>query len=388
MSAPQRILILRHGYYPQDPRVRREAEALVAAGHTVQIICLRDRGEVAHEVVAGVAVTRLPLGHRRASMGRYVGEYGAFFVAAASLAGWRHLRRRFDVVQVNTMPDALVFAALIPKMTGARIVLDLHELMPELACSKFGVGPAHPLPRFLAAVEQGAVRFADRCLAVSGPCLDRYVARGAARCKFTVVMNSPDPTLFAPPKGPIVVPAGGAPCLISHGTLVERHGFDLLLHALAELPGVQLAILGDGESRPRLQALAVQLGVAERVTFAGVVPLSQVPARIAGATLGVIANRSDPFMDLVLPTKLLEYVAMGVPAVVARTPAVAAHFGADEVGYFAAGDAADLARTVRALLADPHRRSAMAAKAKAALDRHWAWPIMAERYVRVVTGGA
>lgn len=381
---PLRVLLVRHGPYPEDPRVRREALALRDAGHEVAVLCLREPGQAAREVVEGVAVRRLPVRHRRRGAARYAAEYAAFGLLALAqvtraAARGRLSGRPIDIVQVHTMPDALVFAAAGARALGSRVVLDLHEVMPELYASKFGVGLGHLLPRALAAVEQAAIRFADASLAVSAPVLERYVARGAPRDAFAVVMNAPDPRWFhrgwrADPRPP------GPPRIVSHGTLVERYGFDVLLRALADVPGAELDILGEGEARPDLERLAVALGLERRVAFAGHVPLERVAARVAAADVGVVANRSDPFTDLVVPTKLLEYAALGVPAVVARTPAVEAYFPAGAVRYVAPGDPAGLAAALRELVADAGARARLAASADRALAP-LAWPAMAARYV-------
>ncbi len=381
-----RVLILRHGYYPRDPRVRREAMALVGRGHQVEVVCLRGRGEARNEDVGGAAITRLPLGHRRAGVARYLAEYGAFFVAAAVLAAVRHLRRPYDLVQVHTMPDALVFAALVPKLTGAHVLLDLHELMPELYAAKFGVALDHPIPRLLGRMERASVRFADACLAVSEPCLDRYVSSGSARGKFTVVMNAADPALFSVPARPArpKPPSGGPPLVVSHGTLVARYGFDLLIRALAELPDVYVEIVGDGEIRPELERLAAGLNVAERVKFFGFVPLEEIPRLIARADVGVVAHQSDVFTDLVMPNKLLEYVALGVPVAVARTTAVEAYFDEQMVAFFEPGNASDLACALRELLTDPIRRQSLAERAAVRYSLDLSWPEMARHYVGLV----
>ena len=387
---PLRVLIVRHGYFPADPRVRREVTALVSRGHEVDVVCLREPGQDARETVAGARVVRLPIGHRRASSGRYLLEYGAFGASAAATVAALHLRRRYDLVQVNTMPDALVFAALAPKLAGASVLLDLHEVMPELYASKFGVPLSHPLPRLLAATERLAVDFADACIAVSRPCLDRYVDRGSPPDKFTVVMNTPDPQLFArvaaapEPDGS----GGRAPTAVSHGTLVERYGFDLLLTAVAELPGVRLDIVGDGEERPRLEREAESLGIDDRVAFTGRVAVDAVAERIRRADVGVVANRRDEFTDLVVPTKLLEYVAVGVPAVAARTPAVEEYFDGRAIQYFRAGDARDLARALGEVLGDPERRREMVEEADRQFNARYGGSKMHDRYADLVERSA
>jgi glycosyltransferase involved in cell wall biosynthesis len=377
-----RVLLLRHGEYPEDPRVRREVRALVDRGHQVDVVCLRGAG-VRGAAPPGVRVFRLRMAHRRLGSARYALEYGFFFLAAAVVAGLLHLRRRYDVVQVNTMPDFLVFAAAGPRLAGARVLLDLHEVMPELAASKFGLAMDSPLVRLLAALEQRAIRFADRSLAVSQPCLDRYVARGADQSRFTVVMNAADPALFAPRPRP---PRRGPLRVVSHGTLVPRYGFDTLVEAVSVLPDVRLEILGQGEARPDLESLITALGLTDRVRLAGRVPLEDIADRLRKADVGVVANRADPFTDLVVPTKLLELVALGVPAVTARTKAIEAHFDGDTLAWFTPGDSADLARALAGVAADAGAAEAMAGRARELYERRYSWPVMARRYVDLIEG--
>ena len=394
---PLRVLILRQGHYPQDPRVQREALALVAAGHSVEVLCIRDAGsagakQAARETVDGVRVHRLPLGRRRGGAGRYLLDYGGFFGAATLATTLKQLRRPYDVVQVNTLPDALVWAAWPARLLGAGILLDLHEAMPELFASRFGVKMDHWLPRLLGRVETAAIRFADGAVAVSEPCLARAIARGAPEKRFTVVLNAPDPRRF-PVRPPTALPPGPRR-IVSHGTVVARYGFDILLEAFALLAGrpdgadLRLEILGEGEALPGLIRRAAELGLAERVQLPGEIPLAAVASRLAGATLGVVANRADPFTDLVLPTKLMEYIALGIPAVAAATAAVTGAFAADQVRLVPPEDAVALAAALADLLTDEAGRLAMARRAQEGFLAHQGWPVMAARYVAAVEGAA
>lgn len=400
---PLRVLILRQGYYPDDPRVRRAVGALAARGHAVDIVCLRRAGEAARATVAGARVVRIPLAHRRGGALRYAWEYGAFFAAAAVGALGLHLRHRYDVVQAHSLPDGLVFAALGPRCLGAKVVLDLHEVAPELAASLFRLALDHPLVRLAGRVEQAAIGFADACLAVSQPCAEAFVRRGAPAGKLTVVMNSADPALFRRPVAAAdssrtgaarspddPEPGPSAPLrLVSHGTLVHRHGYDVLLHAAAHLrdrgaPDFTLRIIGDGEARPVLDALAGELGLGDRVTFDGHRPLDEMARRLVGADIGVVSNRRDAFMDLVVPTKLMEYAALGIPAVVARTTAVERYFGDDMVRYFAPGDAEDLAAALAGLMCDAGARRRLADAAERGFCGRHGWPDMAARYLDLI----
>ena len=391
-SSPLRILILRQGFYPQDPRVQREALALTAAGHRVQVLCLRGPDQAATETVEGVRVHRLALGRRRGGAGRYLLDYGAFFLAAFLWLARRQPRERFQVVQVNTLPDALVWAAWPARLGGAALVLDLHEVMPELYASRFSLAMNHPLPRLLGRLETAAIRFADRAVAVSEPCLEIYLARGAPAARFAVVTNSPDPRRF-PPRAPDPPPPGPRR-IVSHGTLVARYGFDVLLEAFALLAGwtgyedLRLELLGEGELRPLLQERARALGLEERVSLPGELPLEAMAEHLAGAALGVVANRDDPFTALVLPTKLMEYFILGIPAVASGTAAVLRQCPADWLRLAAPGDAEALAGVMAQALASPGESLAMARRAQEGFAAQLGWERMAARYVAHVEGAA
>ena len=198
MSA--RVLMIAFTDYPGDTRVRREAEALVAAGSTVDIICPWTPSIGDRESLDGVRMHptgRLEQKGGELSAAAYIVRDVGFVVRAMIAARRLHRRNRYDVVQVHTMPDYLVAAATFPKLMGAKVLLDVHDLVPELYAAKFGVDEKSPTIRFMAFVERLCVRFADHALAVHKPHLDALVRHGNPEEKFTIVMNVPDPRFFA-----------------------------------------------------------------------------------------------------------------------------------------------------------------------------------------------
>ncbi|MDP2728800.1 MAG: glycosyltransferase WbuB, partial [Dehalococcoidia bacterium] len=136
ISAP-RVCLVRLSHFPGDPRLEREVGALVGDGFAVDVVCLKRGAEKGREVVAGAEVYRLPLHHRRSGKLRYVWEYLLCFFLTSVLVSSLHLFRRYKVVQVNTLPDFLVLVGLVPRLLGARVLLDFQEVTPELYASKF-----------------------------------------------------------------------------------------------------------------------------------------------------------------------------------------------------------------------------------------------------------
>lgn len=354
-----RVCVVRCHHY-RDNRVQREVAGLIEAGHEVVVICQRDLGEPRRERHGRLMIVRLPLRHvAGASAARLLREYVAFFVLAAALVTALHVRRRFHVVQVNSVPDALVFVAVVPRLTGARVLLDLQEPMPEFFATKFGVGQRHPLVRLVSAAEQLSIRFAHHAITVTEGMRQRFVERGAAPSRITVVMDGSDGSVFDPGRLPRIRRRDADRfVLVSHGTIEPQYGLDTAIQAVAmlapELPGLELQIFGDGSQRADLRSLARTLGVADRVTFSdGFVPIDDLVAALAAADVGVVAMRRDAFRDLTLAGKMFDFVAMGVPMVVALTRSVEQTFGDGCFEPFRSGDATDLTRAVRRLHDDP-----------------------------------
>jgi glycosyltransferase involved in cell wall biosynthesis len=358
MSARGAVAIVRHSFYPLELNVKREAEALRDAGFDVHVVCLRGSGEAPRETVEGVQVYRLPVTHRRGSVARYLWEYNAFFVLAFSKLTRLHRRQRFCAVQVNTMPDYLVFAALYPKLTGCKVVLHLHEPVPELFETMF---PSRWYTRTVAwaaaRLEQAAIRFADRALTVTDQMRDNFVRRGADPTKFTVVVNVPDDRQFRLDRFEHLRPriaavkaderARGVFRILTHGAIEARYGFDTIVRAVARakarVPGIQFRFMGSGEHLNDVHRLAAELEVADRVTHVGFVPFEQMVEEILLADVCVVAVERSPYSVLVHTNKMYEYVALERPVVASRLDSVAAYARAGAILFFDPGDDADLA---------------------------------------------
>jgi len=123
-----------------DPRPRREAKALIARGDEVDFICLRRSGEKRHETIKGVNVNRLPIKkHQGSSILSHIFGYLSFFILAFFNLNILYFEKKYRIIHIHTLPDFLVFVALIPKLFGAKVILDMHDPMPELYAAKFGV---------------------------------------------------------------------------------------------------------------------------------------------------------------------------------------------------------------------------------------------------------
>lgn len=371
--------------YP-DIRVEREGRALVARGHEVDVICARIGDEPRHEVIDGITVHRLPV-RRQRGMGlrRQMIEYFAFTAWAAAELTRLHLRRRYDAVQVHNVPDFIVFAALPAKLSGRPVVLDLHDLMPEFFASRFGGRMDGAKMRVVRWLERISIGFADQVITVTDLWRESLVERGFDRDGIAVVMNVPDETLYARREPQL---RGSTPLTVMyHGTLTHRYGIDLLIRAVDEartrIP-LRLVLHGRGEMVPEIERLIAELGLADTIDFTTTrLSSSDLADKIAAADLAVVPNRNDVFTDGILPTKLMEYAALGVPAIVARSSATELYFSDEMVRYVAPGDATAIADAILELGNDPQRRLEMAIRAQRFTAEH-PWSEEAAAYTQLI----
>jgi glycosyltransferase involved in cell wall biosynthesis len=381
--------MLVHGPFPVgEPRVARQARAAAAAGYEVDVICMRRPAEPQDELLDGIGIHRLPLEHERGiGLWAIVREYVGFTLLAAWRLTGLTRRRRYRVVHVHNPPDFLLLAALPAKLLfGARLILDVHDLAPDIFAERFGAGTVGRIAnRVLAGMERLALLLADEVITVHEPYARELRARGARR-GVSVVMNSVDPAVLPTTNGDVAERPGFR--VVYHGTVTPWYGVDLVVDAagavIREVPDLVVEIYGEGDAVPGLRERAQQLGLDGRAQFHDRwLPQTEVLSRVRSASVGVIPNRPSRLNRYALSSKLLEYVELGIPVAVAGLPTLREHFADDEVLFFTPGDASALAEALLAIARDPvaARARAEAARRRA---RAYAWEASATRYVRLL----
>lgn len=383
-----RVLVIRQLYFPRDAKARREVEALTRAGHRVDVLCLRRPGEPLHERLGPINVWRMPLRHRRGRLLGYVIEYAIVLMLATLMAAALHLGRRYDVIQVNTPPDSLVYAAIVPRLFGARVLLQLQEPMPEFFATKFRLPATARRVRMVAWNEQAAIRFADFAITCTDHMRAAFVARGADQSKVAVVVPTSNEAEFDPSRVRRTSRGSARPfVLVSHGSIEERYGLDTAIRAVRllreEIPGIRLDIYGEGSDSARLREIAIAESVADRVVLHGWVPIDQLVQAIADADAGVVAMKRDAFRDLTHCLKMYDFVSMRRPAIVSRTLSVDEYFDDDVFEKFTADDPADLARAIRTIHRDPDRAASLVEHASRAIEPY-RWIHQQRTYLEII----
>jgi glycosyltransferase involved in cell wall biosynthesis len=307
-----RIAMLLHKSVEFDSRVRREASALVEAGHEVVVLELAELPD-GEEILDGfLRRSCTPPGwvRRRLPSVVYRPLMLLWFVRGL-------VRARPRIVHAH---DA---AMLLPGilgawLTGARLVYDSHELATSVPYRE------RAWAWFVSAVERAVV---PRCAAVI-TVSDGIAARLRHRYRLPVT-----PTVVRNVSALRADGAGGlrrllglerhAPLVLHQGAPAPARGCDVLLDAVARLDGVHLVFLGDPEPGygQELSALIARHGVGDRVSMLPSIPLAELLAYTAEADVGVsLLQDTCENHRLALPNKLFEYVAAGVPVITGTLP--------------------------------------------------------------------
>jgi glycosyltransferase involved in cell wall biosynthesis len=378
--AGKRGAVLLFSYYPADSRPRLAAEALATESVAVEVVCLREsQEEPRREIVNGVSILRLRLKRHRAGKMRYVAQYSTFIFRSFLYLAFRSIVRRYDFVHVHNMPDVLVFSALIPKALGAKVILDLHDPMPELMMSIYNLGADKPFVRLLRRLENYSIAFADLVLTPNKAFRELFISRGCPPDRIHIVMNSPESNIFQPCKY-ASSPSTGANGdrsfkIMYHGLIAERHGLDIALEAVAKLrsviPALEFHIFGDRTLyMNQVEAQVRQLGLQACVHYHGCRPQAEIAKSICSIDLGIIPNKRTPFTELNMPTRIFEYLAMGKPVVMPNTRGIRDYFSVDSALFFEPDDPQSLTNAILEVYLRPEKVHSILARGRSVYAAH------------------
>jgi glycosyltransferase involved in cell wall biosynthesis len=383
----KKLCMVVFNYYEIDSRVKRHAEFIAGRGWSVDIITLKSPFEKKDRTNGNIHTYELNVAKRRGSFFRYLFQYMLFCVLSFFLITYLHLINRYAVIQINTLPDFLIFSAIVPRLLGCPLLLDMHEITPEFFSSKYSMKKAHPIIRLLEFIEAICISFASHIITVNESIRELLISRGAPPEKISTILDSADEKLFS------LHAANGKPAnksfvLMYHGTLTELYGLDIAIRSLLHLSDgererMEMRIAGDGPEEEKLKNLVMELDLNESVKFLGRHPLNEMPQLIAECDAGICPTTDNELTAHSLSTKLLEYVYMCKPIIASRLKTYQKYFDDSCMAYFTPGDEKDCGEKIRTLISDEELRKTLASNAKARY-KDLSWNLVKEAYYEVI----
>lgn len=370
-----RACMLAYTFYEADNRVRRYAEALAKRGDHVDAIALAREGQPAFEVLNGVNIYRI---QRRVIDERgpfsYLLKLMLFFFRSAWFLAKKQFTQPYQLIHVHSVPDFEVFATIVPRLMGAKVILDIHDIVPEFYASKFKVNEDSIVFRALVFMERLSIAYSHHVIIANHLWYEKLIRRSVRKEKCTPIINYPDPSIFSAHSTQPRTDRNFVLCY--PGTLSHHQGLDLAIEAVGmlrdEIPELRLTLIGDGPERENLKRQIKRLALADRVTMRGLIPMEEVARIMTAIDLGIVPKRADTFGNEAFSTKIMEFMMMGVPVLAARTRVDEYYFSGGLVEFFESGNAHDLAAKILHLRNHPERRAELRAASGAYIQQnHW-----------------
>ncbi len=381
--------MLAYSNYKSDGRVVRYAQTLARRGNQVSAVVFGDGTEpLGEEDFDGVKVYKIQRRHEESKKGplSHLLPLLAFFVRSSVFLARMHFRHPYDLIHVHNIPEWLVFAALLPKIFGARVILDIHDLVPELYSAKFKKGNVSFLEPALKIVERLCCKFADHVIISNHLWRRRVIERSVQASRCSAFCNNIDPTHFYPrPRTRL----DDRKIVIFPGTLQRHQGVDIAIRAFPTVsqfvPTAEFHIYGGGDTLEELKLLARELGLVDKVRFFPGVPLKEMPQLIANADLGIVPKRADSFGNEAYSTKIMEFMSQGIPVVLSKTAIDTYYFDDTQVRFCESGNVGSFAAGIIEVLTDENLRERLVQNAFAYVARNH-WESRKQEYLDLVDG--
>jgi glycosyltransferase involved in cell wall biosynthesis len=394
-NANRILMLLENLPFPMDVRVRREANALRAAGYVVTVICPARSGQPFRETVNGVHVLRYPAPRAVNGFLGYVWEYSYSMLASFLLSVLVFFGEGFDAIHAHNPPDTFVFIAMLYKLLGKRFVFDHHDLSPEMYQARFPGGGNPLVYRVLLWLEKLTCRLADHVLVTNESYKKIARQRGQVPdSRISIVRNGIELSRLRTPIRPHQgLRDMGKIILVYVGVMGFQDGLDYLLRALRHLvrdlrrTDFFCVLVGGGDAFDSLKSMAEQFELTRHIRFTGMVEHSEVARYLSAADICVAPEPCAPYNDLSTAVKLMEYMSMAKP-IVAFDLTEHRYTAQGAAAYVQPNDELEFARTISDLMDDPARRAALGRAGRERMETELAWdysvPRLLEAYSAVL----
>jgi len=375
--------------FPRDPRVRRYVNALNEEGKSCVIVCSKKKNGKYFEEQNGNLIYRIPVSKKRTSFFITLIEYLAFTSISCFLLTYLGIKYRFKIIHVHTLPDFLVFAAFWNRIFGAKVILDLHEIFPELYRARTAAGEGSFRVKLLKFAEKLSIWFSSLVITIHDNARDIFISRNKGiENKIHVVMNSVDPAEF---ENSALIKTNEF-IITYNGTVVKLLNLTMIVEALAELKEkmsaddfkhIEFRIYGDGPALDEILLLAISLGVSDKVNYMGYLQPAEMRKEVLKTSVLILPPLKNIYSDLFYTIKLIEAIYLRIPVIATRLNTYSRYYSEDSLFYFESGNINDLKVRIEEVF---YNKELIQKKTLNAFDDYVKvnWEVMREKYLMIV----
>jgi glycosyltransferase involved in cell wall biosynthesis len=377
------VCMVAYANYYTDARIKNYVGALIKRGYDIDVYAL---GSTVGEPQTGVRIFSVMQKYWGNNIVHYAFSQLWFALLVTLLVSWRFYKRKYCIIHVHNIPNFLVFTALIPRLGGAKVILDIHDTMPEAYATKFELPLDHPLVGLFRLEERLSAWFAHQVITTNELHKEVLCSHGIPKNKIEVILNVGNERLFHPFKHG---EQHDGLTLVYHGTIAERLGIDLILKgmdlAIRECPSLRLLLIGEGDFLPTVKTLVKELELTDKVQITGFIPVEELPIYLAKGDVGVVGNRkyTEEKQNYMLPVKMLEYAAMEIPTIAPRLRIISHYFDEGSAIFYTPDDPEDMARKIVEVCRNRKVLDNVKDRLRA-FNQVYNWPIMERKYLDLV----
>ena len=378
------IAMVAYTYYSTDPRIKKEAEALVESGFNVDFFSLRKPGEFKFKTINGVKVYQLKCQHHKGKSNfKYLFSYISFFLWVFFKITCFYFKKRYLLIHINNMPDLLVFTSLIPKIFGAKIILDIHDVMSEVYIGKNPLKYNNFLNKILIFQEYLSSKLSNYVIAVDKYHGNVISEHGVDSNKIKIISNFPDENLFKPSLKKFKSKKNFT--LVFHGTISRVYGLDTVIKgikkAYKKIPNLKFKLIGEGDYEKEILALIKKLNLSGVIDFKNLlIPHEKIPQEIANSDLGIV---SCPQITAIFQNKFLEYISMWIPVLIEYNDKIYKYYKNYNLEFYNKNDPDSFAERLYYLYSNKKRYNDLEDTSKE-LSKKFKWSNEKKKYIDLV----
>lgn len=382
MIYPISVCMVVQNYYPFDPRVRRYVNVLRKKQIEVTVICLKRNSEPKYEIDKdNTRIYRIPVKKERATAIKYMFEYIKFFIVSFFKLTSLSLKNIFDIIHVHNLPDFLVFSAIMPKMLGSKIILDMHEIFPEFIREKFTITEHHLMYKIAEFLEKLSINFAHGVICIHDIALKQIKKRNPKISKMISIMNTENLTINrveSKPKSKNYFTA------IYNGTINENIHIDFTLEAInkikEKIPKFRFLIYGEGPNLLDIKNLIKELKLQDLVFIKGRIDHNKMKRILKQVDLGILTPGLDIYSQYFFANKLSEWISMGIPVIVSNLKTYRHYFRNSSLMFVEPGNIEDISKAIIKVYKDEKVRKTLVENSYQDYSKI-EWKIMEGRYL-------
>jgi len=368
-----------YAFYESDFRIRRYAESLHNQGDRTDAFSLKTEDTKSFENLNGVNVYRIQARDFDEQGGPfdYLIKMGHFFLKSSFYVLRNHLRYKYSLIIVHNVPDFFVFTAFIPKLLGAKVILDIHDILPEFFCQRFHKPLNSWQGKLLRVVEYLSVKFADFVITGNDLWRKKISDRDHKPFDRTIgFVNYPHLEYFKDIQYKV---RNDQLSLIYPGHLSHHHGIDIAVRAMAivrqTIPFAKLKIYAASwipQYRAELEKLIIEEKLEDTIEIFPPHDIHGLVEVYKTVDIGIVPKRGGFFASEAFSSKILDFMASGIPVIASRTTIDEFYFNDTQIMFFTPESHEDLANCIIKLHGDANRKKQLSENGlKFAADNNW-----------------